>query len=75
MCAAPACSNSTLEVAFDSLAAGCGLELAAIGYSASLREDYLAILQSKYPAIRKIICLKKSVFVHSGQNKAYLSVW
>ncbi|KAG6826791.1 hypothetical protein H0H92_014399 [Tricholoma furcatifolium] len=58
LCAAPACSNSTLSAIVTNATAGCSAELAAIGLSSSDNTAVVSLVQEYYPIVRQTVCLQ-----------------
>jgi len=57
MCGAPACSNATIAAVVTNLTSGCSTELKVSSDPAPL----IPTVQSLYPTVRKILCLKQYV--------------
>ncbi|KAF9012439.1 hypothetical protein BDQ17DRAFT_1232492 [Cyathus striatus] len=58
MCAAQACSNDTLAAVLTNVTAGCQTELAGTGLTTDTVSSIIPIVQTFYPAVREIVCLK-----------------
>ncbi|KAG6861236.1 hypothetical protein C0995_002358 [Termitomyces sp. Mi166 len=58
LCAAPACSNTTLAAVVGNATSGCSAEFASFGISSSNVPAITALVQQYYPTVRKAACLK-----------------
>ncbi|KAF9463877.1 hypothetical protein BDZ94DRAFT_1257666 [Collybia nuda] len=61
LCSSPACSNDTLAAIVTNATTGCAMELSALGFNAAesgAKEQITVAVQTYYPTLRKVICLK-----------------
>ncbi|KAG5353145.1 hypothetical protein C0989_009989 [Termitomyces sp. Mn162] len=58
LCAAPACSNTTLATIVSSITSGCSAEVQSLGLSSSDNSTVTTLVQRFYPTVRKAVCLK-----------------
>jgi len=61
VCAAPACSNTTIAAVVQNITAGCSSDLSSLGVTSSVAPALTSIVQQFYPTVRKVLCFKKCV--------------
>lgn len=57
-CSQPACTNATLDSLMSNITTGCATDLSAAGVTSDDISSYKPLVESFYPVVREITCLK-----------------
>jgi len=58
VCAAPACSNATIDAVVKNVTSGCSSDLSPLGFNSDSAASITSLIQQYYPTARKVLCLK-----------------